>query len=978
MGKYIIDNSKEFIEGIEKQIRTEEARLNSLHEQEKKQIEEIAQDAKLKGTSTVEEIRKQYAEMFACACGSIVTDPSFQCSDSKQASSLVLTTEYPDAEELLSQAERRYMMPCLLVGRNSVHLEQYFTPHYLPWQKTEESNDGNFWVSFNSQDRAQGVRLVDNLLLRMLMAFQPSSIKFSFIDPMKSNNASFFTKTFHKTPELFYGGEFSTEDQIVSQINQLNLKMEEVQKLLPLQCKTATQYYVEGKSIKTAYEVVVIYDYDKLGSSADKLWPLIENGNKYGIYLIVVQPNVSEDTMIGRSISVSNVQDLAVSGKFVVILYKDSYYGSVVSGEKLCQFHGLDFLLKSDYHNLIEVGAAANPLMKGYIDALPSIMKQVRENSKTRLDLSVFDKEFEDASASLIVPIGITNDDKEFNFVIDSSQRPHTFILGETGSGKSGLFHAIITTTVLKYSPKTVELYLMDFKDGGVEFNVYANHQIPHARAVLTDNSDRQIVLEIFQNITKEIKRRGELFNQTGVQDITAYNAKQTDESDKLTRIVIAIDECQVIFKNRQNDAIISILVAISTTGRSYGIHLILATQTTYEANIPDTIMNNIANNFVLKCKPNDARRFLPNSEHQTGQFKEGEGLFIHNEKITKFRAHYIEPERDDRLNTSYNKALAMFGGDKALLSEAFPSFVFSSRQTPSLSEVPDKLIKPSMAMLLGKEVAMSNSSYLSIPIHKRESGANLLIAGNKGLDENEAETNSMRVVLSSMLSLKNHYKNSSKPYHIYLINRLENEDADYIELLNIFHDDSHCTFLESMKEIERTLMRLSDSIDANQGEQPDQYLYILGAQRFMELRKNAPILSQSSANGDQEQPSDAFSFMQKPKQLTYKSVLSKILEHGPGSGIHTVMMIDKISNLLTFVYDEYGKALDFNYAVMLRMNNDDAHKIAKGLDDLDTDSLSTNEYKLRAYLYSDINAKLSLFVPFMLPSKEYINQNLD
>lgn len=967
MGKYIIDNSKEFIEGIDKQIRTEEARLNSLHEQEKKQIEEIIQDAKRKETSTVKHVAEQYAKMLACARSSIVTDPSFLCADSGQV------------DELLSQAQSRYMMPCLLVGRTRVHPCEYYIPHYLPWQKTDESNDGNFWMSFDSQDRAQAVRLVDNMLLRMLMAFQPGSIKFSFIDPMKSNNASFFTKTFHQTPELFYGSKFSTEDQIISQINQLNLKMEEVQKLLPLQCQTATQYYVAEKSIKTAYEVMVIYDYDKLGSSADKLWPLIENGNKYGIYLIVVQPNVSEDTMIGRSMNVRNIQELAVSGKFVSLICKDPYYGSTtVQEEAYSLFHGLDFLPESHYHNVIEVGAAANPLMKGYIDALPSIMKQVRENSKTRLDLSVFDNGFEDASASLTVPIGITSDDKEFNFEIDSSQRPHTFILGETGSGKSGLFHAIITTTVLKYSPKTVELYLMDFKDGGVEFNVYANHQIPHARAVLTDNSDRQIVLEIFQSITKEIKRRGELFNQAGVQDITAYNARQTDESDKLTRIVIAIDECQVIFKNRQNDAIISILVAISNTGRSYGIHLILATQTTYEANIPDTIMNNIANNFVLKCKQNDARRFLSNSEHQTGQFKEGEGLFIHAEKITKFRAHYIEPERDDRLNTSYNKALALFGGDKSLLSDAFPSFVFSSRQTPSLSEVPAKLIKPAMAMLLGKEVAMSNNSYLAVPIHKRESGANLLIAGNKGLDEKEAETNAMRVVLSSILSLKNHYKTSLKPYQIYLINRLENEDADYIELLNIFHDDSHCTFLESTKEVERVLMRLSDAIDADQGEQPDQYLYVLGAQRFMELRKNATILGQSGGNDTPEEPSDAFSFMQKPKQLTYKSVLSKILEHGPGSGIHTVMMIDKISNLLTFIYDEYGKGLDFNYTVMLRMNNDDAHKIAKGLDDLDTDSLSTNEYKLRAYLYSDINAKLSLFVPFMLPSKEYINQNLD
>ena len=48
---------------------------------------------------------------------------------------------------------------------------------------------------------------------------------------------------------------------------------------------------------------------------------------------------------------------------------------------------------------------------------------------------------------------------------------------------------------MLKYSPDSLQFYLLDFKMGGMELNRYRSY--PHVRALLVDESDPGITLEI-------------------------------------------------------------------------------------------------------------------------------------------------------------------------------------------------------------------------------------------------------------------------------------------------------------------------------------------------------------------------------------------------------------------------------------------------------------------------------------------------
>ncbi len=119
------------------------------------------------------------------------------------------------------------------------------------------------------------------------------------------------------------------------------------------------------------------------------------------------------------------------------------------------------------------------------------------------------------------MPIGRSGATKLQYLEIGSGTRQHALIAGKTGSGKSTLFHVIITNLALRCSPEQVEFYLVDFKKG-VEFKCYASRRLPHARVVAIE-SDREFGLSVLQRVDDELRRRGDLFRKVGAQDLAGY-----------------------------------------------------------------------------------------------------------------------------------------------------------------------------------------------------------------------------------------------------------------------------------------------------------------------------------------------------------------------------------------------------------------------------------------------------------------------
>ena len=81
--------------------------------------------------------------------------------------------------------------------------------------------------------------------------------------------------------------------------------------------------------------------------------------------------------------------------------------------------------------------------------------------------------------------------------------------------------HALITNLALNYSPDEIDLYLIDFKKG-VEFKVYATHELPHASVVAIE-SEREFGISVLQRLDVEMRLRADRFRDAGVQDLNGY-----------------------------------------------------------------------------------------------------------------------------------------------------------------------------------------------------------------------------------------------------------------------------------------------------------------------------------------------------------------------------------------------------------------------------------------------------------------------
>ncbi|HSP42797.1 MAG TPA: FtsK/SpoIIIE domain-containing protein, partial [Luteolibacter sp.] len=215
-----------------------------------------------------------------------------------------------------------------------------------------------------------------------------------------------------------------------------------------------------------------------------------------------------------------------------------------------------------------------------------------------------------DTGDELRVPVGRTGAKKLQMLAIGKGTKQHALVAGKTGSGKSTLFHVIITNLARWASPDQVEFYLVDFKKG-VEFKCYAEKKLPHARVVAIE-SDREFALSVLQRVDAELKRRGELFRKAGSQDLPGY--RRTPGALPMPRTLLLIDEFQEFFT--EDDAVAQeaslLLDRVVRQGRAFGIHVILGSQTLGGAyTLARATLGQMVIRVALQCNETDAHLIM-------------------------------------------------------------------------------------------------------------------------------------------------------------------------------------------------------------------------------------------------------------------------------------------------------------------------------------------------------------------------------
>ncbi|MGN8442878.1 FtsK/SpoIIIE domain-containing protein [Helicobacter pylori] len=292
--------------------------------------------------------------------------------------------------------------------------------------------------------------------------------------------------------------------------------------------------------------------------------------------------------------------------------------------------------------------------MQDFADKIKAYYKQKKEVKRELKDLQR-DKEFWTKSSQheVSVPVGWDINHKEVCFEIGNAQN-HTLICDHSGSGKSNFLHVLIQNLAFYYAPNEVQLFLLDYKEG-VEFNAYvADPTLEHARLVSVASSVG-FGVSFLSWLCGEMEKRVDRFKQFNVKDLNNYR-----KHDEMPRLIVVVDEFQVLFSdNKSTKAVEGHLNTLLKKGHSYGVHLVLATQTMRGTDINPSFKAQIANRIALPMDAEDSTKIL--DDDVACELVRPEGIFNNNGGNRKYHTKMSIPKAPDDFKSFLTKIHAEF-----------------------------------------------------------------------------------------------------------------------------------------------------------------------------------------------------------------------------------------------------------------------------------------------------------------------------
>lgn len=250
------------------------------------------------------------------------------------------------------------------------------------------------------------------------------------------------------------------------------------------------------------------------------------------------------------------------------------------------------------------------------------------------------------------IPVGIEGANKKVAIGLGGIKRTqhHTLVSGTTGSGKSTFLHTFIMSTLLRYSPEDVQIYLLDFKKG-VEFKVYAEYQLPNFKIISTDPTPEYGLAVLKHLCEEQAKMEAALFKKDNISFIEEYNEKYPIK--KISRKILIIDEFHEMFANPESDVAKDCyyyLQQLVKQGRAWGVYVMLASQ-----KLPESctdIYHQMLNRVALQSTEEVAKMILDSDNpgvNLLATMDAGNGIFNDNggnkDSNRIFRVAYLKSD---------------------------------------------------------------------------------------------------------------------------------------------------------------------------------------------------------------------------------------------------------------------------------------------------------------------------------------------
>ena len=476
----------------------------------------------------------------------------------------------------------------LFLGSQQVSFEKFscFVPHATPFPFTR--------ALVLPEDNAAQRRLAHHLLLRLLSTLPPGQLELTLIDPLKLGQSAEPFLSLLKVEQLVPQQRVLTRsNEIEAALDKLTDEVEElIQRRLNDKASNWSEYNANNADKPLHYKVALLFDVPE--QLSDKcLWfleRLCENGPRCGVLPII-----------------------AIDGKRM----EDRRYENFRAALDISTMR-LDALLRGTDAGCDGLSFAYQPEQWPRQDSLDGFISKLAERcaAKARFSKSMPDLWTNVARGvttigGFDIPIGWTPAGETVSLTLGATASEHHALLaGKTGSGKSNLLHVMIHALCEKYAPGEVDLYLLDYKES-TEFTVYATPPLPHARLVATE-SDPEYGVTVLRHLADELEKRARIFKTAGVRDFAEY---RNSSREQLPRVLLVIDEFQVLFSDRRQVAEASeqLLSQLLKQGRSFGIHILLATQTLKGINALSigAIITQLGCRIALACGQEDSAMIL-------------------------------------------------------------------------------------------------------------------------------------------------------------------------------------------------------------------------------------------------------------------------------------------------------------------------------------------------------------------------------
>jgi len=777
------------------------------------------------------------------------------------------------------------------------------------------------------------VATLNNIILRLLSVSPPGRLNFTIIDPVGLGQN--FAGVMHLADfeeRLINSRIWTQSGQIEEKLGDLNEHMEKIiQMYLRNEYATIAEYNEQAGDIAEKYHFLVVADFpvNFSDTAVKRLLSIAASGARCGVF-----------TLIHWDRRQPLPQDFVPDG-----LMKSSVWIS-------CK--GKDYLLSGQVIPGATVLLDQPPTPEFATEFIQNVGRNSRDSSRVEVPFAhVSPPEAEvwseDTTSELRVPIGRTGATKLQYLAIGKGTRQHALVAGKTGSGKSTLFHVMVTNLSLWCSPEQVEFYLIDFKKG-VEFKCYGTWRLPHARVVAIE-SDREFGLSVLQRVDDELRRRGDLFRKFGAQDIAGY--KRAGGTEPIPRSILLIDEFQEFFveDDKVSQTAAMLLDRIVRQGRAFGVHVILGSQTLGGAyTLARTTLGQMVIRIALQCNEADAYLIMDDSNPAPRLLsRPGEGIYNDTagsiEGNSPFQAVWLPDEVRDSYLEKVRERAERNGG-------SYPGpIVFEGNAPADVREnhvlvkllATDSTSRPAAARIwLGAPNSIKGPTEA---VFQRQSGSHLLIVGQR-------EESTLAMLSIALVSLAAQFPRGDARFIILDGNppgTSQNEFMDRIfkaiphEVTAISGGD----LTETINGLAEELKKRADSPDA--ASAPTVFLLINGIQKYKKLRYEEDF---SFSTGDADAvPNPAVQ-------------LNTIVTEGASVGIHVVATCDTFNNVNRFIS---RKALtEFEMRVLFQMSASDSASL---IDNPRANTLGLH----RAIFYNEHEGYLEVFRPYALPDMQWV-----